>query len=297
MTILKNFVKYHSLGNDFIIFDWYKKPSLYMQNELHDASWKDFVKNVCSRHYGVGADGVLIITSCPQVGMPEMLIFNANGTQAENCLNGLRCVAQYLFINYHFPAHFTIKLGQRVIDCVIDTSEKERDISIITHAGAIEYVGQKSITVDKKQLNGHVVNIGNPHFIVFEPVDLAWLAQHGSAIESHETFPFGTNVEFVWKQPNHTSAYHMAVFERGCGMTLACSSGAAAVTGLLVKQNMENKNQKITLAMSGGSLTTWVDDTDNVILQTSAHLIFRGSFDDVVYNLNRQDYTAPHCEK
>src|SRR5438045_267055 len=138
MSILKNFVKYHSLGNDFIVFDWYKRPSFYMHNELQEASWKQFVIDMCNRHYGVGADGIVIITNSQQAGMPEMLIFNADGTQAESCLNGLRCVAKYLFTEYHFPESFNIKLGQRIIECVMNPSTTQRDdYDVITRVGAV----------------------------------------------------------------------------------------------------------------------------------------------------------------
>jgi len=144
MSILKNFVKYHSLGNDFIVFDWYKRPASYMENELHGAAWKQFIARICDRHYGVGADGVLIVTSCPQAGMPEMLIFNADGSPAEMCLNGLRCVAHYLFNTYKFPEHFSIKVGSRVIDCLVSQPKGQPGTyEIITTIGVITHEGKK----------------------------------------------------------------------------------------------------------------------------------------------------------
>lgn len=285
MSILKSFVKYHSLGNDFIVFDWYKRPSFYMHNELHEASWKQFVINTCDRHYGVGADGIVIITNSQQAGMPEMLIFNADGSQAETCLNGLRCIAQYLFTEHHFPQNFKIKLGQRVIDCSVSPSSTHRDeYDVTTCVGTITYEGQKTISVDNKKFNGHIVNVGNPHFIIFDQVSLEWLANHGKLIESHSEFAQRTNVEFVWKKQsdNSNQAYQVIVFERGCGITLACSSGAAAITGLLLEQGTIELNQKIILSMPGGQLTAWADQDRQIVLQASAHATFKGVFEDHV---------------
>lgn len=287
MSILKNFVKYHSLGNDFIVFDWYKRPSLYMHNELNEHSWKQFVIDTCDRHYGVGADGILVITNCQQAGMPEMLIFNADGTQAESCLNGLRCVAQYLFTQYRFPEQFKIKLGQRIIDCTVKPSLSQREeYDVTTDVGCITYNGQKSVEIQGKTFDGHVVAIGNPHFIIFDNVSSDWLASHGKLIESHPAFAQKTNVEFVWqvKAKNQSEqgsrTYNVVVFERGCGITLACSSGAAAITGLLLQQGHIHVEEKIIISMPGGQLISWADVQGNIMLKASAHAVFKGVFED-----------------
>ena len=104
MSLLKQFVKYQSLGNDFIIFDWYKKPALFVQVELSGGHFSSVVQRLCDRHFGVGADGVLVITSHQEFGFPVVTIYNADGSKAESCLNGLRCVADYLFTEYYAPA-------------------------------------------------------------------------------------------------------------------------------------------------------------------------------------------------
>lgn len=278
MFMLKNFVKYQSLGNDFIVFDWYKKPNSYMQTELHDASWKNFVITRCNRHFGAGADGVLIITSNPEVGMPEMLIFNADGSQAESCLNGVRSVAHYLFTQHHFPEHFSIKLGTRVIECSIQPGQLGSEPLVTTRVGSVHYQSDKTVDTHVGSFTGSVVTIGNPHFIIFKQVELDWLRQHGKFLESHELFPQKTNVEFVWQNSN--GDYVMIVYERACGITLACSSGAAAVIGLLYQQEKIIKNQKIALHMPGGQLLAWVDGDGQIVLQAGAALVYRGAFED-----------------
>jgi diaminopimelate epimerase len=283
MSILKNFIKYQSLGNDFIIFDWYKKPLTFMQNELKGMAWQQFVLRICDRHYGVGADGVLIVTGCPQAGMPEMLIFNADGNQAENCLNGLRCLAHYLFTTYHFPENFFVKVGARVAECIVQHTRQGQTCDIVTRVGAINYEGEREIVVAQTPLKGNIVSIGNPHFIIFDKKDTSWVRAHGPAIESHESFPHKTNVEFIWQsRTGDNSSYEVIVFERGCGITLACSSGAACITGLLLQKNLIEKEQKVTLHMPGGSLISWVDPDGSVVLQSSARPIFCGIFEEPV---------------
>lgn len=254
-----------------------------MQIELQGAAWQQFVQRICNRHYGVGADGVLIVTGFPQTGMPEILIFNADGTQAENCLNGLRCVAHYLFMTYHFPQKFSIKIGPRIAECAVYQDSARQECEIVTRVGAVQHDGEREIVVNGHILKGNVASIGNPHFIVFDKRSLEWVKTHGPAIESHEAFAHKTNVEFVWPtREGHHNSYDIIVFERGCGITLACSSGAACITSLLVQKNIITQEQKITLCMQGGSVTAWLDADGSVVLQALAQPIFNGTFQDQI---------------
>lgn len=282
--MLKNFIKYQALGNDFIIFDWYKKPAVFVQSELTMPLWSDFVKLACNRHLGVGADGVLVITSDNQLGMPEILIFNADGSRAESCFNGLRCVADFLSVTYHFPPLFHIKMGHRIIDCVVNAVVgQDRDIT--TNVGPVVYEGDKTVAIDQASFEGCVVNVGNPHFIIFKQTTLDWLSLYGRFLESHEQFPARTNVEFVWPitttfaSITKNRSYAMLVYERGCGITFSCSSGAAAVIGLLYKQNQIKIQEKIDICMPGGFVTGWVDEKESVFLAGHATLVFTASFE------------------
>ncbi len=295
MLVLKNFIKYQSLGNDFIIFDWYKKPSIFMQNELHDVSWKRFVARICDRHFGVGADGVLIITGAAQTSMPEVLVFNADGGSAQTCLNGLRCVADYLFLQYHFPEQFTITMGSRAFDC---SAKRGADGGVLveTKIAPVVYDSVRTITNLDRHFDGHVVSVGNPHFIIFEQVAAAVLASYGKALETHASFPAGTNVEFVWSV--HTTGrekvYAMLVHERGCGITLACSSGAAATVGLLGHQGSLAPQEKIVVRMQGGDVLAWIDEQKHIVLRAQAQQIFKGTFDDQieVYSSVQQSHAS-----
>ena len=284
MSLLKQFIKYQSLGNDFIIFDWFKKPALFVKAELQSDQFTAFVKNICDRHVGVGADGVLIITAHPVLGMPEMMVYNADGSNGQMCLNGLRCVAHHLFLAYHFPEHFQIQLTDRVIDCNI--AKVSGTTEIVTRVGSATVLGDQEIMVSAGKITGSVVTVGNPHFIVFDQPAIAWLQANGSSIETHPAFPNKTNVEFIWELASDQRpvgldrAYGMLVHERGCGMTQACSSGASAVAGLLHVQHKLAVDEKIGIVMPGGSVTAWVECDGTIALQAGAIRVFAGELAD-----------------
>lgn len=273
--MLNNFFKYQSLGNDFILFDWYKRVASFLDNDIAAAGFSDQIKKICDRHYGVGADGVLIVKNNPSVGLPEMMVFNSDGTSAENCLNGLRCVAFHLYKTYNFPQNFVIKFGQREVACtVIDEKKPGIEIQILTKVDAPTAGIEHKINTEVGDFFGFNVTIGNPHFIVFKQIEPAWLAQNGSLLEKHESFPSKTNVEFVWQTaPNH---FQMLVYERGCGLTLACSSGAAAVAGLLAQLGKVSFGQAFFIDMPGGSVECEVEAGGSVILKAPATFTFRG---------------------
>ena len=287
--MFKDFIKYQSLGNDFIVFDLYRKPLIHIKAKLNDSSWSNFVIQVCNRHHGVGADGVLIITHSSQIDIPEMLIFNADDRQAETCLNGLRCVAQHLFIRYHFPKEFKIKSDQRLIECCVGNAGKNDADNFVTMCiGDIQIQGELSVETPVGTFQGSKVLVGNPHFIVFEKISFDWLRQHGHYIETSPLFPQRTNVEFVQeetvKQNNgiFDKVYDFLVYERGCGVTLACSSGATAVIGLLFHQKQITMNQKIGIKMPGGILTAWINQGSKVVLRAKASFVFSGSTENSV---------------
>ena len=282
--LLKQFVKYQSLGNDFILFDWFKKPATFVKNELPGHAFSEIARGLCDRHFGVGADGVLVITADQLASLPEIVVYNADGSNGEVCLNGLRFVAHYLHTHHHFPDTFSILLGGRIIDCVV-VKNGQQDVDVVTRVGIVEVLGQKKITTTAGEFDGFVASVGNPHFIVFDRVEPEWLATHGKLLESHAAFPKKTNVEFVWEMGKELlgpvrRSFFMQVYERGCGITLACSSGAAALAGLLVSRGMVLVGEKVNVVMPGGTVVAWVDEQGMVTLQASAKRVFVGSLED-----------------
>lgn len=287
--MLKNFYKYQSLGNDFILFDWYKKPETFVEQVLNEQNLQDLVIKICKPHFGIGADGVLILKGNTNARVAEMLIFNRDGSRAEICLNGLRCIAQHLFMHYNFPEKFQIKAGQRIIECLVQNSKDNPEQVIVkNNVGKVEYLGTKSIKMSQGQISGHCASVGNPHFIVFEKKDLNWLQTFGAEIESHKEFTSAdssetgsgkTNVEFVWEDKTSTSIkkFETIVYERGCGITLACSSGAAAISGVLLKLGLVNKNEEFQISMPGGIVKCSIDDSENINLYAPSIIVFSGT--------------------
>lgn len=275
--MFQHFSKYQSLGNDFILFDWFKKPEVFIEQVLRTPSWPETVRSLCNRHTGIGADGVLILRDNLERGCVQMLIFNADGTQAQICMNGLRCMAHCLVTSHRFPDAFTIATLTSEVACTVTHNAINREQLVITTKLSGAALGQQqTLTVGDKVITGVIADVGNPHFIISEPITLAWLAQHGNAIETHEIFPHKTNVEFVWPQPETSATYNVLVHERGCGITQACSSGAAAITWSLFCRKQHPQNERITLVMPGGTVTCWVDEDEAVNLQAAAHKVFDG---------------------
>jgi len=266
----REFIKYQSLGNNFILFDWYKKPQVFIDKELASPDWRNFIISSCNRYTGVGADGVLILKRNPERMLHELLIFNNDGTQAQNCLNGTRSTADYLKNKYHISQKVDIIVGKRIIACTFDDTN-----NITMNTGQATPAKTQTISVDGQTYQGYYLDVGNFHFIVFQEISGNTLASIGQQIAHHDQLTHGANVEFVWENEN---GYQMIVYEHGAGMTQACSSGAAAIVGLLNQQKKVAVHDRTTIAMPGGTVTGWTDDKQNIFLTATAQKVFTGSF-------------------
>jgi len=274
--IITNFIKCHSLGNDFMLFDLQEKDRKEIET-LRTPAWQATIQKLCTRHTGVGADGALVLHKKNNTLIAE--IYNCDGTKQTICLNGARCIAHYLFTQCNYPQYFSFDMG----GVTITSDITDNGTPLITqHINMANSCKEKTLTItdstgQPRTLTGYFVDIGNPHFIIFEKTTLAWLEQNGHLIEQHTLFPNKTNVEFVW--PEQTPGSHnFLVFERDCGITQACGSGAAATTSLLFLQNKIKHNEKITFTMPGGPIPCWVTPDGQVALQASAQIVFTGTF-------------------
>ncbi len=262
---LQLFFKYQSLGNDFIVFDWYENSEEHTQQMLSGPSWPQRVIRLCDRHTGIGADGILIIMQKNQKSF--MRIFNADGTEAENCLNGLRCVAQHLGTYHKFSGYFAIGIGNKEVFCTVT------GLGVSTIIPFVQYQQPHELSFSGGILQGHQADAGNPHFIVFQEKTCAWLYQYGKELESHADFPKKSNISFVWKRE---CDYVVLTFERGCGITQACSSAASAILKTLSVLNKIQLNENIKLNFLGGAVSGFIDDQNRVVLQAQAHEVFSG---------------------
>lgn len=268
----KRFFKYQSLGNDFILLDWLDINYQECDAQLNRLAWAEQIRTWCQRQTGIGADGVLVVYQTVH-DQPAMRIFNADGSEGANCLNGARCVAQHLVMQRKYACEGNFFVGSRLVHYVVEYCHGAACM-VTTGVGSIDYHDERSIAVHDTVLQGLYAEIGNPHFIMLREEPNAWLADVGAALQHHQTFPVGINVECLWQTA--TDSYYMLVYERGAGMTQACSSGAAAVLGVLDQQNTITKNQRITITMPGGVLVGWVNEQQEVFLEAPAVLVFRG---------------------
>ena len=275
------FTKYHGLGNDFILIDNRMSPEPCLTSE-------DAVE-LCHRHFGVGADGVIFALPGQDGADFSMRIFNSDGSEPEMCGNGIRCLAKFLAELERVPANMqrnykihtgagligpvlrsdgqvTVDMGEpRLLAAQIPTTLGTPDQKVIDQP--LEVAGQTwQVTC---------VSMGNPHCITFvKDVAAIDLADIGPSFEHHAVFPKRTNTEFIEVvRPDYLK---MRVWERGAGATLACGTGACAslVAGVLTG----NCNRMATIELPGGCLEIEWSTTDHRLYMTGpAQKIFAGS--------------------
>uniref|UniRef100_A0A0D6R2D0 diaminopimelate epimerase n=1 Tax=Araucaria cunninghamii TaxID=56994 RepID=A0A0D6R2D0_ARACU len=281
-----NFVKYHGIGNDFIMVD--NRDSLEPK-----ISPEQSVK-LCNRNFGVGADGVIF--AMPGVNGLDysMRIFNSDGSEPEMCGNGIRCMAQFVaeLENSCGPRSYTIHTrAGRIVPEIQSNGKVIVDMGQpILNAADIptKLPGRKDGAVVKSELsvNGKTwivtcVSMGNPHCVTFchndcEVLDVNSLdLEHvGPLFEHHEMFPARTNTEFV--QVLSSAHLRMRVWERGAGATLACGTGACA---LVVAAVLEGRSERKCLVdLPGGQLEIeWNEKDNHVYMAGTAEKVFSGS--------------------
>ena len=275
------FTKWQGIGNDFVIVNGF-------QEKIADYASKAI--EVCDRHFGIGADG-LVIALPSDVADFRMRIFNSDGSEAEMCGNVTRCFARFVYeTGLTTKTELTIETLAGIIrpklifengvvtSVCVDMGEPRLKRSEIPMVGDPE---DKAINVpllvDNSSYAVTCVSMGNPHCIVFvDDVEELDLQQFGRPIEIHPAFPRKTNVEFVQVLDRQT--LRMRVWERGAGVTLACGTGACAT---LVAAVLNGKtDRRATLKLDGGELLIeWRED--NHIYKTGpAKEVFRGEYLD-----------------
>lgn len=248
------FAKYQGLGNDFVIL------------KSEDATISaDQARRLCDRRRGIGADGVL--TVFPPSGddaVARMHVFNADGSEAQMCGNGLRCVVRWLGRSERVG----IETGAGLL------YGREVDVGIEVTMGPASRTHDR---VETEIAAGVGVSMGNPH-LVLDPfsvgTDLMALArQHGPALEHHPEFPERTNVELATIAAD--GSIDLVVFERGSGITDACGTGASATVAAFVWAGHVEAGRPITVRLPGGPLAVTYT-TDQVTIAGEATHVFDG---------------------
>lgn len=245
--------KMQGCGNDFAVVDYeeYKKTGLEMS---------EFAKKICDRHFGIGADGLIIPDLSKNYDTDiAWYFYNSDGTTAQMCGNGMRCFAKYVTDKKLIDKKmFSVKTGAGVIkpEILEDGNVKVNMSSPILEPSKIPFKGaenlNQSISVGDKTFIINAVSMGNPHCVIFTDEDVYEMAKtYGPLLESHEMFPEKTNVEFV--KIKSKSEVNFCVYERGCGITLACGTGACASIVAAVLNNLTDCKVKVNLL--GGAVT------------------------------------------
>lgn len=273
------FTKMHGLGNDYIYVDGSKETVPADQKP-------EVVRKLSDRHFGIGGDGVIFINPS-DVADFEMEMWNADGTRAEMCGNGIRCVAKYVYDK-----------GLTDKKCItIVSAGQVKTLNLTIHGGKVELVkvnmGQPELTaknvpvladteqvinqpiwVQDKEYRMTCVSMGNPHAIIFEDdVQNMDLEAIGPYFENHPRFPKRTNTEFVQIVDRNTVL--MRVWERGTGETLACGTGASATAVACILNGLTE--EQLTVKLLGGDLEIYWDKKDNCVYMTGpATTVFEG---------------------
>ena len=240
------FVRCDSLGNTFLLFDLTEQENRMVQSILRDPTLPTAASELCQKHK---TDGVLIVHRADNHILTT--IVNKDGSPGGLCLNGARCIAWHLWRTYRMPPRITLRMGNTLIDC----QKKGSRVSVGVPKG--KYHGRHKILAASETFTGSIVDVGNPHFIVFEGIHPDWLVMHGESIATHPGFTEGTNVEFVQKVSD--SQYFMQIYERGVGYSHACSSACVALTTLLYRTNQLTEGTIINIKMPGGEVFAQID--------------------------------------
>lgn len=279
-----NFTKMHGLGNDFIVIAGL--DVLPEQASQLAIQW-------CDRHFGIGADGLVYILPSEQADF-RMRIINADGSEAEQCGNAIRCVAKYVYDRgLTEKLELTVEtLGAGVQSVrIVAVDGKASSVTVdmgepILQGPAIpttleqeQIVNQPLVAADGTVFQITAVSMGNPHCVIFvEDAPQYDLHNWGPKLEVHPLFPNRVNVEFATVRSR--AHVDMRVWERGAGPTLACGTGACATLVATVLNDLTDRVATVSLA--GGDLTIEWDESNNRIYMTGgAEIVFDGELPSV----------------
>lgn len=278
------FTKMHGAGNDYVYVDCFAEPVPSQPAEL--------ARQISDRRFGVGSDGLILI--CPsEHADAEMRMFNADGSAAEMCGNGIRCVAKYVYdhgicrrntLRIASGGH-TLSLDLSVAGGFVDRVRVDMGEPILIPSripttlqplGDLEQpVVDLPFQIGEREFGVTCVSMGNPHCVVF--VDDAtddWVLGIGPKIEIAPQFPNRTNVEFV--RVRTRGELYQRTWERGSGETLACGTGACAACVAAVLTG--RCDRRVLIRLLGGDLTIEWNDDNHVFMTGPAVEVFRGEW-------------------
>ena len=257
------FLKMHGLGNDFVIID---------ARETESPITSQVAKAIGERHFGVGYDQLVVMTNSQKADV-ELIFWNSDGSLSDACGNASRCVAR-LIMDENNSEEITLKTGSGVLLArkgsngfiSVNMGHPQLDWDLIPLKEKVDLL---ELPIEGRPA---AVGMGNPHCVfVVDDVNLVELVSWGSKIETHELFPKKTNVEFI--QIIDRKNIRQRTFERGAGETLACGSGACAVTVAAHLKGLTERN--VNIYLDGGQLSIdWLED--GIWMTGPTSFVFKG---------------------
>ena len=274
-----SFTKWQGTGNDFVTIDCLKEP---------EAAYVSAAVELCDRHYGIGADGILLVLPSDKADI-RMQIINADGSEAEMCGNGIRCFASYVYEKGYVKfEEFTVETGAGILVpkimekhgaeamVKVDMGEPILEGEKIPVAGyGMNRIVAEPITVKDKEFKMTCVSMGNPHCVIFvDDAENFPIHEYGPLVERHEKFPKRVNAEFI--QVIDRKHLRMRVWERGAAVTLACGTGACATTTAAILNDFTDRN--IEIQLDGGKLNIEWADNNHLYMTGPAVQVFAGTY-------------------
>ncbi|MDO4538609.1 MAG: diaminopimelate epimerase [Coriobacteriales bacterium] len=258
-----HFTKMHGLGNDY----------LYVYGEV-PANVAELSIRLSDRHFGAGSDGMIFINAAPDADF-SMRIFNADGSEAKMCGNGIRCVGKYVYDKgYTDKSELTVSTLSGIKTLKLDIEDGKVQAATVG-MGKAEVEPDCEIVVDGMDVALTPVSVGNPHAVIFvSDAEGVPVSTVGPAIEHHPAFPGGVNVEFV--QVIGPQELRMRVWERGSSITLACGTGASASVAAAVSKHFCPAGQPVTVHLDGGDLEICCAADHTITMRGPATTVYEG---------------------
>lgn len=269
------FTKMHGLGNDFVVINALTAPVRLNPKKI---------KQLSDRRCGIGFDQVLIIEPSNNKTIDfHYRIYNADGSEAEQCGNGLRCIARYLYDRAWAPRKtLTLSCKGGVMETEIEGSLIKvnmgtplfapKDIPCTLKTEQLIY----TVSIANQEVHMGILSMGNPHAIIcVDDLNNVNIAQIGHQVSTHALFPKGINVGFLEVTQPHQA--HLRVYERGVGETLACGSGACAA--MVYGNRLGILDREVSVMQPGGELViNWAGGTNPVYMTGPAEFVFEGQW-------------------
>jgi diaminopimelate epimerase len=268
------FTKMHGNGNDFVVIE-------DIDNNIQDL--ESLAKNLCDRHFGIGADGILVVRKSAKAHI-QMVIINSDGSYAAMCGNGIRCFAKYVYEKALVEQeNMSIETGDGIKNAFLTVVHGQAtDITIsmgtpsfntkLIPATSEEEIVRKKLVVNNKEYEITSLLMGVPHTVIIGELE-KYKVEEGKYLERHNTFPLGTNVNFC--EILSPQEVRVKTWERGAGPTLACGTGSCA--SVVAANKLGFVGDRVKVWIPGGSLLIELK-SDGVYMTGPAVITFSGEY-------------------